>query len=744
MHPRPSRHRSRSRRLHSLTFATLATCVLGALPLRAATAPAHPSGQTLNDRRLGPLKDLNGYFPFTPPKSTADWAKRAERVRTQILVATGLWPMPEKTPLNPVIHGRIEFDDYTVEKVFFESVPGFFVTGNLYRPKGKPGKYPAVLSPHGHWPEGRFFDNKRIREELVQGAERFAEGGRSMLQSRGVQLARMGCVVFHYDMIGYADAAQIPFEIAHREFEHKVTPRPEMNTTENWGLWTAQAETHLQNVMGLQTWNSIRALDFVLGLPDVDPERIGVTGESGGGTQTFMLCAIDHRPSVAFPAVMVSTGMQGGCTCENTALLRVNTGNVEIAALYAPKPLGMTAADDWTKEMPTKGFPELRQLYRTLGAPDMVALKPLTHFRHNYNYVSRGVMYGWFNKHLKLGLPEPIVEEDHKHLTAAEMTVWTDRYPKPASGPEFERTLLRRLADNASSKIRAERVSLERYRKLVAPAVDVLIGRNLAEAGTVEFDQKDKADRGTYAEATGLLRNKTYGEELPVTLLQPKTPSGKTVLWLDAAGKSALYAAPANSAPRRLKPEIQQLVDAGATVVGVDLLYQGEFLTGKTLEQARLVNDSPIAAYTFGYNHALFAQRVHDILSVIKFIQESPSRGKNLTLVGLDGAGAWAAAARAQAGDAIDRAAIATNGFRFGQLRDIRDVNFLPGGAKYDDLPGMLALSAPRKLWLAGEGKSPDVVSALYQVAGAAHQLTPFSGSAGEIRGAAVKWVLAD
>src|ERR1051325_10058597 len=129
--------------------------------------------------------------------------------------------------------------------------------------------------------------------------------------------------------------------------------------------------------MGLQTWNSIRALDFVTSLPDVDASRIAVTGASGGGTQTFILCAIDPRPALAFPAVMVSTAMQGGCTCENASDLRIDTGNVEIAALFAPKPLGMTAANDWTKEMPTKGFPELKKHYQNLGVPDNVMLKAL-------------------------------------------------------------------------------------------------------------------------------------------------------------------------------------------------------------------------------------------------------------------------------------------------------------------------------------------------------------------------------
>ena len=194
--------------------------------------------------------------------------------------------------------------------------------------------------------------------------------------------------------------------------------------------------------MGLQTYNSIRALDWLAGRDDVDPRRIGVTGASGGGTQTFILAAIDPRPAAAFPAVMVSTAMQGGCTCENASYLRVGTGNVEIAALIAPRPLGMTAADDWTKEIATKGLPELKAHYRMLGVEDRVMAKPLLQFPHNYNYASRAVMYQFFNKHLKLGLPEPIVEGDFKPLSVAEMSVWDAAHPRPPGGEHYERSLL--------------------------------------------------------------------------------------------------------------------------------------------------------------------------------------------------------------------------------------------------------------------------------------------------------------
>ena len=375
-------------------------CAAGLFLAIASQFPIHTaiaddsSSEGFQDHRLGPLRTLDSYFPFQRAETPEKWDERAGVLRRQILVATGLWPLPTKTPLRPVVHGRVDREEYTVEKVYFESLPGFFVTGNLYRPKGKSGRLPGVLCPHGHWADGRLMDTgpKEIRNQLVAGAERFEFAGRYPIQSRCVQLARMGCVVFHYDMVGYADSKQLV---------HRAGQRPEMDGPEKWGFFSPQAEARLQSIFGLQTYNSIRALDFSCGLPDVDPTRIGVTGASGGGTQTFILCAIDPRPAVAFPAVMVSTAMQGGCPCENASYLRIGTGNVELAAIFAPKPLGMTAADDWTKEIAAKGLPELKQLYQHFGVEDRVMAKPLLQFPHNYNYVSRAVMYAFFNKHFQ-------------------------------------------------------------------------------------------------------------------------------------------------------------------------------------------------------------------------------------------------------------------------------------------------------------------------------------------------------
>ena len=148
------------RRLSAILAVSLcifATSAGGAADSKDPSRTLEP-GKLPQDSRLGKPKDLNGYFPWTPPASKEAWEIRRQQLREQVLVANGLWPMPEKTPLNPVIHGKIDRDDYTVEKVFFASYPGHYVTGNLYRPKGKTGKLPGVLCPHGHWANGRFFE----------------------------------------------------------------------------------------------------------------------------------------------------------------------------------------------------------------------------------------------------------------------------------------------------------------------------------------------------------------------------------------------------------------------------------------------------------------------------------------------------------------------------------------------------------------------------------------------------------
>lgn len=670
---------------HLLAFALSSSLLAAEIPR------ALPPGKLPDDARLGPLKELDGYFPWTPPSTREAWEPRADQVRTQARVALGIWPEPTRTPLNAVVHGRIDRDDYTVEKVFFESMPGFFVTGNLYRPKGKTGPFPAVLCAHGHWKDARFIirSDAEMKKEIESGAERLAEGGRSMFQSIGVQLARMGCVAFVYDMLGNCDSQQISSDIAHG-FKKQ---RPEMNTRENWGLFSPQAEAHAQSIMGLQTWNSMRALDFVTSLPEVDAKRLACTGASGGGTQTMILAAVDPRLAVSCPAVMVSTAMQGGCTCENASLLRVGTGNIEFAALFAPKPQGMTAANDWTKEMETKGFPELRQHYAMLGAPQNVALWAHTNFPHNYNLVTREHIYAWFNEHFHLGLAgEQLREHEYPLLQPGDLTVWNEAHPAPAGGDDFERKLLRWWKDDAQAQ-----VAKADAEKVLRPAWRALIGWSKPTEATaanrreVQFASGGRTFRGTIA-----TQHATNGAfDTPEISIEPEKPSGRSVLWLDERGKAGLFAESGE-----LRPEVVRLLDAGVRVVGIDLIGQGEYLAdGKPITQTRRTkNPREAGCFTFGYNYALFAQRVQDVC-------EAAARLRGCTIVALDRTGPLAAVALAVQPE-IDKAALNTGGFRFGEVLDLQAPEFLPAAAKYGDLPGALSLAGSRPIYVVGEKSS--------------------------------------
>lgn len=638
-----------------LLFTTL-FCLTGSL---AAKSPrVLLEGAQPADPRLEPLKDLNGYFPFKVPDSLEVWEKRKDSLQERVLVANGLWPLWERTPLNPVIYGKIERPGFSVEKVYFESVPGFCVTGLLFRPAGEAKeKRPAVLCPHGHG--GRLQDHgpDGVLKQIEMGAEKFNESGRTPKVARAAGLARLGCVTFLYDMIGYADSRQLSRQLVHG-FK---TQRPEMEGEDSWGFFSTQAELRLQSVFGLQAWNSIRGLDFLESLPDVDPKRIGVTGGSGGGTQTIILGAIDPRPIVAFPNGMVSTSMQGGCTCENTVLLRVGTGNVELAALFAPKPQGMTAANDWTKEMMTKGFPQLQRLYDFYGKKDFVICQEQTHFPHNYNSVTRGVMYKLFNQHLGLGHKEPIVEEDFTVLTAEEHAIWNAEHPEPEGGDAFERKLTRYLADESDQQIGALTPGSDEHRKVVGGAWKTMIG----------YD--DDAAK--------------FEVPLSLRILPKDSKRNESVIWIHGQGKDGLFDDNGD-----LVALAQKSLDSGLAFVTADLFMQGEYLSGgKPVTETRTVkNPREFAGYTFGYNHTLFAQRVHDILNLVA--AEKAKGAKKIHLIGTHGAGPWAAAAAAVADDFDGKLFVDTDGFRFADLKSYRDPQFLPGAVKYGDLPGLLAL----------------------------------------------------
>jgi hypothetical protein len=369
------------------------------LPPPPASGPALTQGGFLKPEQGKAILDAAlERFP-----DRASWEAYAAHARTRIQEGAGLSPWPQRTPLNPVIRRKRAYDGYTVENVVFESIPGYFVTGNLYRPLETRSSYAAVLSTHGHYrPIAKLGD--------YDNHARFWPG----MQARCASLARMGAVVLSIDMFGYGDSMQLVGQAAHKN----------------------------PFALTLQIWNAMRAVDFLVSLENIDAKRIAVSGESGGGTQTFLLTALDPRVAVSVPVVMVSSYFFGGCACESGLPIHRSTdhfvSNPMIAALAAPRPqLLVSDGKDWTQHVPQTEFPFLQKIYGYYGAAGNVANVHLPDEGHDYGPSKRAAMYRFVAD--KLGLNLAAVQKadgtiDESRVTTekpAQMRAFDAEFPIP-------------------------------------------------------------------------------------------------------------------------------------------------------------------------------------------------------------------------------------------------------------------------------------------------------------------------
>ena len=629
-----------------------------------------PDSRTIN------VRTIHDGCGFRPLAEARQWQLRAVSLREQVLVAAGLWPLPERCPLKAVVHGRADRGRYILEKVFFQSFPNFYVSGSLYRPAKIEGRVPGVLCPYGHWEadsnprlfNGRFLrcDDDKVKSDLAGGFEKEASAARFPLQARCANLAMLGGIVFHYDMIGYADA-QMP------GFDHRGHFR--QTRCDLLGL----------SMLGLQLWNSMRSLDFLLSLPEVDPQRIACTGASGGATQTIMLMAADPRLMVAAPVCMISAGEhQGGCACENAPLLRIATDNVELAASFAPKPLiHPSASRDWTSEFPEKGFPEIQATYALLGAPNAVTS---AHFPspHNYNLNSRQAVYNFFNTHLRLGHPTPVVEEPFQPFEPTELSVFDAAHPRPADSLDaaqmqkfWEISVARQMA--ALRPIDA--ASLEKFRAILGIALRHMTATALPSPEQVIAQFAGTTKQGNVSLEKLLIFRKGEGFQVPAVLLRGSRPSPKAAVLVHPGGKAACAG-----------PVLDALLSAGYIVLLPDL-----FLTGETEQPAPKLTRADPADFISAYNRMILANRVHDLLTVIGFLRRQEGVGR-VDLIGLERAGVWCALARSLAGPAIARAAVDADQFEFDQVKSVADAEYLPCALRYGGLGALASVAAPADL----------------------------------------------
>ncbi len=287
------------------------------------------------------------------------WEARRDSLVPCLVEALDLSPMPKSPGSAPILTQPRRYDGYTVENFALEVLPGVYATGSIYKPAKVSGLAPIILNPNGHFGDGRYRPDQQLRCAMH---------------------ARMGAISVSYDLFAWGESLL--------QFEGKDHRNSIAHT--------------------MQTLNAIRILDYLCTLKNADKTRVGITGGSGGGSQTMLVAAIDKRVTVSIPTVMLSSHFMGGCPCESGMPIHLcggMTNNVEIAAMFAPRPqLILSDGKDWTSDVPTVEFPFLQKVYGYYGKPDMVQNAHFADEGHDYGRSKREASYRFLAQHLGLNL----------------------------------------------------------------------------------------------------------------------------------------------------------------------------------------------------------------------------------------------------------------------------------------------------------------------------------------------------
>jgi cephalosporin-C deacetylase-like acetyl esterase len=651
-----------------------------------------PSINGLDDYNVTPnstalarsLTDASQYvLRWAPPADPRAWQQRKPVVREQFLEALGLSEFPERTPLNSRVVSTHDMGDYTMSNVVFFSRPDLPVTGNLYRPRNASGKLPAVVCPIGHWLE-------------------LGKRGES-LQARCIKLVKMGYVVLIYDAIGHGERALAGN--SHHEAGFALMPLG-------------------QTVAGWMVWDSMRAHDYLLTLPEVDPGRIGITGNSGGGLNSLFTAAVDTRFTACAMAGYVFhfnnwirySGPH--CTCCGLPGLYRKMEWFEVAGLIAPRALLMMqgSAD---AIFPISGARVAGRLTESVYAMEGVTGKArfaeFEGYSHGYHQPFREAMYGWMDLHLAgRGGGEPIAEGEIVPMDKDDPRLLCDKDGSLMKSTKSVVELAREMADTVVPQRPEAGYGGENMLAIVNeltaapdPEQHYLMPRVM---GTEELED---------ARLEKIYFLSEVGQHIPGLLWLPTGNQAKkphrTVLIVDHKGKASV----AESAL------VRPLVERGFAVLSVDLRGRGETLG--------LVENYRDNNYHFAWHSVLFGkplagQRAFDLIRTVDFIQgREDLSSDDITLVGL-GDEVPAALLAAAADKRITRVLCNEYMSSFRSLMQPVDVssheehirewnagamrwgrfdsphgdvdlgNVLPGVLAHGDIPELAALIAPRPL----------------------------------------------
>jgi dienelactone hydrolase len=503
-------------------------------------------------------------------------------------------------------------------------------------------------------------------------------------------------------MVGYNDSGK---QIAKHGF-----------TDERASLWGISA-------LGLQLWNSIRVVDFLQSLPDVDADRIGCTGASGGGTQTFLLCAVDDRVKVAAPVNMISNHMQGGCVCENAPCLRFDTNNMEIGATMAPRPLLMVSATgDWTKNTPKVEFPAIREIYKLYGAEDKVATVQFQ-AEHNYNRDSREAVYRFFGKWL-LGRDDmaEYKEPPYPKEKDEDLLVFAGR-PLPAGALPNTEAVVEQCVAAAKKQLEslkhpADPASAKQARDTLREAFRLAMGATPLTAADVGLTLA--GDPGIQ---TGFEINRRRGTFVPVLFFRSPSAAESatapmTILVHEKGGGQAALVAPHG----RPSGEVMwKLLDAGQVVCAIDAFGTGDSVGKQDPKQPR-----GSTKFFTTFNRTDTAERVWDFVTVVNsFVYGAEMSGRDevraaglpratqVNLIGIGEGGAWCALACASlgmkaAGGPAVRVVIDADQIDTSSEEAYLKHLYVPGILRAGGLPAAVSLILPARLMLHNTGDRFD------------------------------------